>query len=260
MKIESIKMLVLFVAIATSLLVVVPAPTAAVQVSAPEAAEGTPAGPSTQPAEVFRADFSSSTNLASYVGRPARQNQFNEITASEGNTFSVENNALVLRLVKPGAASVITRSTLLTGAPFKFLRFEMTVNYKFAAKENAALPFLEFNKASVNKPWAAPGFQSTGVDNEWKVEGGGGNAYSGVQTIRVYLNNSGSPVTYKAPDGSSESVASGAYDLWVGNIMEVDEAPARNPDFTIGNFRIVIPHNCVAGTLAWMSFVASTAP
>jgi len=217
-----------------------------------------PSGQGPQATEVFHQDFSSSTNVTSYIGKPPGTNQFNAITASEGNTFSIANKALELRLVAPGKPSVITRSAPMVGAPFKLLRFEMTVNYKFTASENDALPFIEFNSAGVNTPWAAPGFQSTELDNEWKVDGSNsGNRYSGIQTIRFYLNNSGSAVTYTAPDGSTESLASGAYDIWVGKVREKDDEPARNPTFKINGFRVVIPHNCIPGTFSWVSFVAS---
>ncbi len=49
------------------------------------------------------------------------------------------------------------------------------------------------------------------------------HTYTGTQTITFVDNNSGGSLTYKAPDGSFESVANDTYDLWVGTTKELND-------------------------------------
>src|SRR5690606_2194294 len=52
------------------------------------------------------------------------------------------------------------------------------------------------------------------------------NTYSGMQTIKWFINNSGKKQSYTAPDGSVETLADGKWDLWVGTTREFNERPA----------------------------------
>ncbi|QQS35299.1 MAG: T9SS type A sorting domain-containing protein [Ignavibacteriales bacterium] len=62
--------------------------------------------------------------------------------------------------------------------------------------------------------------------------------YTGTQTITFVTNNSGSEITYTAPNGSSETLADDSYDLWVGTNKELDNFPARDGAQSLNVFKM----------------------
>jgi hypothetical protein len=63
---------------------------------------------------------------------------------------------------------------------------------------------------------------------------------SGTQTITWVINNSGSPLTYTAPNGSSETVTNDASDLWVGTTRAIDDMAATSGSNALANFKFAI--------------------
>ncbi|MBS1642689.1 MAG: T9SS type A sorting domain-containing protein [Bacteroidetes bacterium] len=73
-------------------------------------------------------------------------------------------------------------------------------------------------------------FNSTANNGEFVVRDtkgstNGATTFSGEKTILFVANNSGATLTYKAPDGTYETVASGKFDVWVGTSKQLDERP-----------------------------------
>jgi len=56
-----------------------------------------------------------------------------------------------------------------------------------------------------------------------------GPAFLGTQAVTWALNNSGRVMSYPAPDGTVESIASGRMDVWVGRQRVFDEMLATSP-------------------------------
>lgn len=78
---------------------------------------------------------------------------------------------------------------------------------------------------------------ATGTPASYKVNNIG-TAYNTTKTILWVVNNSGASMTYKAPDGTYETVADDTYDVWVGTVKEQNDIAATGGTQAISNFHI----------------------
>lgn len=61
---------------------------------------------------------------------------------------------------------------------------------------------------------------------------------SAKKTIFFVLNHTGSAMTYKAPDGTYETVANGKHDVWVGSTRELDDVNDSSATNALSGFHI----------------------
>jgi hypothetical protein len=76
--------------------------------------------------------------------------------------------------------------------------------------------------------------------------------FEGTQAVTWAVNRSGHAMTYAAPDGSSESIASGRMDVWVGRRRVLDERSVTNS--TVAMTDVKSYWNGVAGSTALDGF------
>jgi hypothetical protein len=173
-----------------------------------------------QAAALFTQDFSTSTNVSDYVNAAApAQNQFTALATGGKGTFSIDAGKLSFVKTLDGNSS-INRNTAMAGSPVGAVSFSYDLEMSFTSAANTSLISATIGSAGTN--WMAYGIVSTGVANTWKMSGTA-NEFTGAQTLMFVLNDSGMPVTYTAPGGARESVAAGAFDLWVGSTKVYDD-------------------------------------
>jgi hypothetical protein len=85
--------------------------------------------------------------------------------------------------------------------------------------------------------------------------------FTGTQKLTVVLNDSGSSFSYSAPGGGSESVAYGAYDLWVGNTKVYDDRTTGvNTAADLSVFSITMSNPAGATSYAYDNFNVQAIP
>jgi hypothetical protein len=100
---------------------------------------------------------------------------------------------------------------------------------------------------------------STTADS-WFISGSTGTLYNGTQTITLVANNSGASKSYIAPDGSTATVGDDKFDIWVGNILEVNEGAASATSSDLSRFKFTIPGQTLAGTFDFDNIVITSLP
>ncbi len=214
-------------------------------------------------ASLFTQDFSSSSTVADYTSATPGTNKFNSIGATAPDAWSITGGAL--QLTKGGAvASTINRTTALDAAPLTLFSFQFDVGFAFTgAAANTALGFFELD-AIGGANWGTFGFQvdSTGADNTWRVSDGSGG-FTGVKTVKVYVNDTGSNATYTDPLGAQRTISDTYIDIWVGNTLARSK-PVQNLNTAndINAFRFVSPANngITNGTLTLDNFLIEAIP
>jgi len=217
------------------------------------AAPGTSRG-----AVIFSQNFSSSTNVASYVGAPPNNGQFDQL-ARDGVNVTISITGGALTFVRSGNVAYFTRSTDFSPAPTSLLyQFDLStaahtlpqvggaVWYvgqdmpSAAAEPNAATNV--YARFALNLTNTAGQFQLRHLD----TDGGAGPdasvnsaTFTGTQTVRWYLNNSGGPLAYTAPNGAAASVGDDRYDLWLGNTLVFDEFLTQSPTLNLTDLKFM---------------------
>ena len=208
-------------------------------------------------AQFFTQDFSSSTTVANYVSSTPTSGQFEGLTqGSAGSALETSINNGALRFNRTAAFTMFAyRNFDFTTKP-TFVQFKMD----FEASTNAVgtqTPIFSvfigsgFSSASTGTTsnyasrfgilaQSTPGnFKVGTVDNIGGAPQSG--EFSGKQTITFIVNNSGSDRTYTAPDATTESVANGKMDVWIGITKGINDFSLRNtvsPTADISGFKI----------------------
>lgn len=205
----------------------------------------------------FTQNFNSSTNYLNYVGNTA--NLFTHIPTVGTVTVNTTNNKFQI-VKKAGSGtnrgSFGRSSAFPIGPNVGFMKWSMEVTltendeyvsngFQFAVGElNATLVSAPAAPAKTNiHSWlfVAP----TVVAGEFKLLGEvkeSAQAFAGTQTVIWYVNNTGAPVGYTAPDGTIQSIQIGCNDVWVKNsagvaVLAIDEDPAINTNKKINSFK-----------------------
>lgn len=193
---------------------------------------------SSTPAALFQQDFQSSTSVASYVNATnPSTGQFNDIsTQVNGGTWSIQGGRL--QLVRVGGATdndaYITRDTAFPGPPsLLHITFDLGVSDWTLSQFQTAAFRLK----------AGSGNATSDIFGDITVNGEGGGLYSfraaGVESaplnadgtlrhVSVFLNKSGAAATYRAPDGTLNSLRANGIALWVDSTPVVADAAAAN--------------------------------
>jgi hypothetical protein len=198
---------------------------------------------------VFRQAFQSSTSVASYVNATAPGNgQFNDIGAkSEGGSWSIQQGRL--QLVRTGSSNStendagITRFTDFFEQPsLLHVTFDLGVSaWTVSQYQSGALVLsvgrydgiVDYGTGGV----AADAFQRIAVEGEGPgfyalnaagVKSAPFKTDGALHRVALFLNKSAAAATYRAPDGSLNSLRSNGVALWVGSSPVVIDAAALN--------------------------------
>ena len=191
-------------------------------------------------AVIFSQDFSSSPEgpVSTYVNSSSPDSgQWNAIsTSGAGTTVGVTGGALTYTR---GVANVgsFSRTTDFNPTPDALIySFVLTVSGNSVAQTTAATwqvgsGFGTANAAEANASVHsrfAVNFTTTDGTFQFRDIGGGANSgnFSGSQSVTWIINNSGSAMSYVAPDSSIQTIADDAWDLWAGSVQVFDEIGA----------------------------------
>ncbi|MGV3541322.1 MAG: gliding motility-associated C-terminal domain-containing protein [Rufibacter sp.] len=200
----------------------------------------------------FSQDFNASNNKADYIG--AGQNQFTGMEAVGTATVNVVNNKVQV-VKKAGSGNNragFTKSTANAFGPAQFLKFSMEV--KLSGNNTAVSNGFQFSVGAISgtapalpgnaqmhslmvvAPTKDDGKFTINLDNQSSGE------FTGTATIIWYVNNSGKPVGYTAPDGSIASIPNDANSVWVVQgstaTLAIDRAAALTPATELRSFKL----------------------
>ena len=202
---------------------------------------------------VFSQNFNSSTTLKDYVASPASgtSNKFDGITSSgAGTTWSVTaNNLTVNRTGNAGSFTRLSTTGTTTGQAL-WIEFDLSVassttttnagtlyvGNAFSATQNSGPTASSVNsRLGINFTTTSGNFTLRNI-----TAGTNSGTLSGVQKITWVINNTGSSLTYTAPDGSTETVQSNFADVWTGTTKTFDEITATTNGIALRDFKFVI--------------------
>ena len=202
---------------------------------------------------VFSQNFNSSTTLTDYVASPASgtSNKFDGITSSgAGTTWSVTaNNLTVNRTGNAGSFTRLSTTGTTTGQAL-WIEFDLSVASSTTTTNAGTLYVGDAFSATQNSgPTASSvnsrlGINFTTTSGNFTLRnitaGTNSGTLSGVQKITWVINNTGSSLTYTAPDGSTETVQSNFADVWTGTTKTFDEIAATTNGIALRDFKFVI--------------------
>ena len=201
---------------------------------------------------VFSQNFNSSTTLTDYVASPASgtSNKFDGITSSgAGTTWSVAaNNLTVSRTANAGSFTRISTTGTTTGEAL-WIEFDLSVASS-TTTTNAGTLYVGTGYTNANSGPANTsthsrlGINFTTTSGNFTLRnitaGTNSGTLSGVQKITWVINNTGSSLTYTAPDGSTETVQSNFADVWTGTTRTFNEIGATTNGVVLKDFKFVI--------------------
>lgn len=205
-------------------------------------------------AQLFQQDFSSSTTVSNYANATTPTNgQFNAIsTSGAGTVLSINTTGSnKLRFARTGNAGAFSRTTDFSPTPTSLLyRFDIAVSGNSSAQTTAATFQIGSGFGTANGTEANASTHSRlGVN--WTATGGqfsfrnltgstNSANYTGTQNVFWAINNSGGTLTYKAPDGTYETIANDTYDLWIGTTKEFNDVAATTSTQTLTDLKFVL--------------------
>jgi hypothetical protein len=206
-------------------------------------------------AQLFQQDFTSSTTVANYANATTPSNgQFNAIsTSGAGVTYTINTTTSnKLRITRGSAnAGAISRTTDFSPTPASMLcRFDLTVSGNSAATTSAVVfgvgsGFTTNNSSDANAShhsrWGINIGATAGQFSIRDISNSTTSAtFSGTQAVLWAINNSGASLTYKAPDGTYETIANDRQDLWLGNTRVLNDVTVETASQTLTDFKIVM--------------------
>jgi hypothetical protein len=204
-------------------------------------------------AQLLEQDFSSSTTVANYVSATPNNGQFNSISSTGNSAVSIEttgSNKLRLERLTSGAATY-SRTTDFNPEPSAIIyQFDLTVSGNSTSQTTGAVwqvgsGFSTNNSAeAIASVHSRIGLNWTTVDGQFSLRNIGASTssttFSGTQTITWVINNSGSTLSYRAPDGTNETLGNDMADVWVGTTRVFNELPATTATQTLVDIKFVL--------------------
>ena len=205
-------------------------------------------------AQIFKQDFSTSNFVADYIGSSPNSGQFNDI-ATNGTNFLTSITNQALRFDRSGNGTLYAFRNILFEKNPRFVQFKLD----FEASKH------ELNKNNIFAVFVGANFTSTSigssgnyasrfgistVDKEGDfristIDNIGGaprtSVFSGKQTLTFIVNNTQEQQTYTAPNGTSETIATGKMDVWIGDTRGINDFSLKNttsPKGDINGFKI----------------------
>jgi hypothetical protein len=208
-------------------------------------------------AVLFSQDFSGSAALREYAANSPEQNQFTVLPGTgAAGTASIENGAY--KFVKTGSGNMgLTRAVDLVGSPAAAMKFSFDLNLSgFTTPALTRLITGVFSSAGGN--FTAFGIDSNG-DGTWRFANNTALTFTGTQRLTFVLNDSGKTITYTAPDGSSETLADAAWEVWVETTKVTNDTTAGvNAENDLSRFQVNM-QNLVEGQTTTFIFDNFTA-
>lgn len=209
--------------------------------------------------QIFSQDFAASTSKKNYIGNGA--SQFDWITdfRNSRSTIETENGNNFLRFDKVGSSSVIlSKDRALSGGAannLAYVQFKLRVlapdvvetpenklatfylgggnTDAFEANNTAGVPndnlFSAFGIRVLKDDKGAYKFYISSVEK---------NTYSGWQTITCIANRTGSPLTYKAPNGTNHTLQNNKQAVWVGDVLQIGAGSLNGGQVTFEKFKL----------------------
>ena len=217
---------------------------------------------------LFAQDFSSSTNVSSYISASGSANTFGDLSAEipDGGSWVIDSNGalrLTTTMVTSGSNDAgFTRMVALsaTGSVLKFSTLVGIINTDVTNPSSDMAP-IDFGTMTTKTDYGSPTSNSS-IFAQVMFRGSAANAYrfkldtSGtyyynpvdgsafigdgrMYQMTVYLSQSGTDQGYYGPDGMNHTLLAGKASLWM-NEMAVKENWTRSSSFTAAaptNFR-----------------------
>lgn len=208
--------------------------------------------PQTATAQLFTQNFSSSATVSDYVSAASpTTSQFNAIsTSGAGFVWSITGGKLraTWTAAQIGAA---TRTTDFSGPPSSLI---VKLDFSRPTGTTATTSALFFQiggtlttgnnadaNTTVHSRFAVNSMATAGDFALRRNESTPTNSstLSGTQSLMWVINNSGGSLTYKAPDGTYETVANDTWDLWAGTTKIHNDIAALTASQTLARFKIL---------------------
>jgi hypothetical protein len=219
-------------------------------------AVATIAATASQAGTLFKQDFSSSVNYTDYVkATTPSQNQF---TLINGGPISIVDGRLNIVSATGGN---VQRWVDMVGTPVGALSFsyDLSVTYTGVSAGTRLITGV-VGEPVAGGHWMAWGIDATGVDNEWKVFGTSTNRVSESATVKMFLNNTGSDITYLDPTGGTQLLANDKYDIWLGDVRIQAAGTPTQPDKLLTSFTLAIRNTGSSITYSFDNFSVKTIP
>ena len=201
--------------------------------------------------QLFQQQFGSSTTVSDYVQSSTPSNgQFNAISSSgTGWTWSINNEKLRFNWSAANNGSA-TRTTDFGGNPTSLMiRFDLQISNNSLATTGAFYFSIGDGYTTANSGPAGTLTHSRFAINTTTTNGtfairknestaANSSSLSGNQTITWVINNSGSSMSYTAPDGSSETVANDTWDIWAGTTKIFNDIAALTSTQLLNELKI----------------------
>jgi hypothetical protein len=216
---------------------------------------------------IFSQDFSAGGTPANYVSSTPNSGQWNAIGVSgSGTTVSIANGAL--QYIHNGAnAGSFTRNTDFSPIP-------TAISYSFALTVSGVSTTTPITSGAVwgvgsgygtqnsdptstlNNSRFAVGFNTDGTFSLHAVGASATSSFSSGTTLNLtwVINDSGSTLSYLGPDGNTDTVGNGKWDLWTGNTILLDEKSADNAATSLSELKFVFENNAANATITMDNF------
>lgn len=206
-------------------------------------------------AQLFQQQFTTSTVVADYANATTPNNgQFNAIsTSGSGVVLSINTTTSnKLRFARATAnAGAFSRTSDFSPTPGSMLyRFDIAVSGNTVAQTSAGTLQVGSGYGTANSSEAnlsthsRLGVNWTATAGQFSLRNLTGSTntanYTGTQTVLWAINNSGATLTYKAPDGTYETVADDTYDLWIGTTKEFNDIAATTTSISLTDLKFAI--------------------
>lgn len=218
-------------------------------------------------AQLFVQDFSSSGVVSDYISATPNNGQFNAIGTSGANT-TVSITSGALQYTRNGAnAGSFSRTADFSPVPTTLrYQFDLGVSGNTAAQTTAAVwqlgsGFGTANSAEANSAvYARFAVNLTATAGQFQLRdvssGANSTSFSGTQTISWFLNNSGTTISYTAPDNSTESLANNTADIWAGTTRALNDVAVLTASQSMADMKFAFTQG--SGTITMDNF--SVAP
>lgn len=200
--------------------------------------------------QLFTQNFSSSGTVGGYANANPNNGQFNAISSSGAGTV-LSINSGKLRFARTANAGAYSRTTDFSGPPTSLIyKFDLQISGNSSATPSVAgfqvgsgFTTANGNEANaavhsrfnINTTTTAGTFTFNDVANSQTS----GNQ-SGSVAVTWVINNSGGTLTYKAPDGSYETVANDKFDLWAGTTRVFNDSSATTTTQSLTDLKFFI--------------------
>ena len=222
---------------------------------------------------IFSQDFSGSSTVSDYVSATPNSGQWNDIaTTGSGVSLGIINGALQYGRTGNNTGS-FTRSTDFSPAPTALIySFDLTVSSVTAAASSVATWYAGSGfssgasaptSSSYNSRFAI-NFNSDGTFSLHVISGSTSSAFSSGNAVSLtwVVNDTGSSLSYLGPDGQTDTVGNGKWDLYAGSTLIFDEQTADGTSTSLTDLKFLFTANTGTGygTISMDNFEIQAVP